>query len=297
MTGISEDTPHSAGAVDIGGRALYLEWQGSGGPTVILESGYGHSGLVWQRDVLSRGWGPAPEPRTTVFDGVAAFTRVVLYDRPGTVMPGADGLTFSRSDPAPMPRTAAALVDDLHAALTAAELTPPYVFVGHSLGGLLGRLFDARHPGEIAGMVMVDAFSPELWAGLEGALTPDEWAAMRSLEEAPRAQLQAIYPDAELLDLDTLSRVEASLTLSPMRLVVLTRGRPLSDVVPAEAVPAGFRWDVVERVAAETQAALARLSPDARQVVVPDSGHLIQLDRPDVVIAAIREVVDAVRAR
>src|SRR5262245_46851233 len=69
-----------AGLVDIGGRKLYLECHGAGSPTVILETGYRGSARVWSDDLLH------PEaPRTMVLPGVAQFTRVCAYDRPGTV--------------------------------------------------------------------------------------------------------------------------------------------------------------------------------------------------------------------
>ena len=68
-----------AGLIDIGGRRLYLECRGTGSPTVILEAGYRSPATVWSDDLLQ------PErPRTMVLEGVAAATRVCLYERPGT---------------------------------------------------------------------------------------------------------------------------------------------------------------------------------------------------------------------
>ena len=68
-----------AGLVDIGGRSLYLECRGSGSPTVILEAGFRTRADVWTEDLFQ-----PDAPRTMVFPGVAAFTRVCAYDRPGT---------------------------------------------------------------------------------------------------------------------------------------------------------------------------------------------------------------------
>jgi pimeloyl-ACP methyl ester carboxylesterase len=123
---------------------------------------------------------------------------------------------------------------------------------------------------------------------------------LEGLEQGPREELRAIYPEAELLDLDTLIEEAAAITaahpLNPMPLVVLTRGRPLSAVVPPEMVPSDFPWDTLEREALAAQQSLAALAPASRQIILPDCGHMIQLDRPDVVIETIRQVVDAVRA-
>jgi pimeloyl-ACP methyl ester carboxylesterase len=88
-----------AGLVDVGGgRRLYLECRGMGSPTVVLEAGYRSSGRVWSEDLRQSG-----APRTMVLPGVAGFTRVCAYDRPGTVAPLNDNVRPSRSDPAPQP--------------------------------------------------------------------------------------------------------------------------------------------------------------------------------------------------
>src|SRR5262245_50402638 len=147
-----------AGLVDVGGRRLYLECQGTGSPTVVLEAGGFARGDVWSRD-----WGASVGGRTMVFPAVAGFTRVCAYDRPGTtaeVPPDLDpsGTAFlpSRSDPAPMPRTARDTVPDLHALLQAASVPGPYVLVGHSIGGVFVRLYASEYPDEVVGMVLVD---------------------------------------------------------------------------------------------------------------------------------------------
>jgi hypothetical protein len=91
-----------AGFVDLeGGRRVYLECRGTGSPVVVLEAGYRSSARIWSEDHKSGA------PRTMVLAGVAAFTRVCAYDRPGTVAPLNDNVRQSRSDPVPMPRTAA----------------------------------------------------------------------------------------------------------------------------------------------------------------------------------------------
>src|SRR3954463_12378813 len=92
-----------AGLVDIGGgRRLWLECRGQGSPTVVLEAGFRTRGDLWSDDLIQ------PEaPRTMVFPGVAAFTRVCAYDRPGTTTVIDGALLPSRSDPVAMPRTAA----------------------------------------------------------------------------------------------------------------------------------------------------------------------------------------------
>jgi pimeloyl-ACP methyl ester carboxylesterase len=291
------DSRDFADLVDLGnGRRLFLECRGSGSPTVILESGYGHSGRIWDTDVLPGSWTPPEAPRTTVFDGVSAFTRVCLYDRPGTLLPSAGGFEPSRSDPVSMPRAASDMLDDLHALLTAADVSGPYVLAGHSLGGLLARLFAMRFPDAVAGMVLVDAFSAELWAGFAAALAPEHQAALERLEQEPRKELMTIYPEAEFLDLDAIVAEEIAAMqaspLPPIPAVVLSRGRLLEGAVPPEAVPSDFPWERIEQVSSEAQ---AKLIPTAQHEIAAESGHVIQLDQPELVIEAIRQVVEAVR--
>lgn len=109
-----------AGAVDIGGgRKLFLESRGAGAPVTILESGYPDDADVWNTIAL-----PPTTHGPAVLPGVAEFTRVCAYDRPGTLL---DATHLSRSTPVPMPRTAADIVSDLHALLGHANVPAPYV--------------------------------------------------------------------------------------------------------------------------------------------------------------------------
>jgi predicted alpha/beta hydrolase family esterase len=124
--------------VDMGGWSLYLQCEGTGSPTVVLDAGL-HSGhSVWAR----------------VEPSVARRTRTCSYDRSGV---GQSELRPSR--PALVP--AEQVVDELHSLLDKADVPPPYVLVGHSLGGLNAQLFTARHRRDISGLVLVDPTSLE----------------------------------------------------------------------------------------------------------------------------------------
>jgi pimeloyl-ACP methyl ester carboxylesterase len=273
--------------VDLGnGRSLYLECRGTGGPTVILEAGFRTRADVWTEDLIQ-----PDAPRTMVFQGVAAFTRVCAYDRPGTATVPEGGLSPSRSDPAPMPRTAQDSVDDLHAALQAAQVPGPYVLVGHSYGGMLVRLYASTYPDQVVGMVLVDAFSE----GLKAQLTPAQWTAYDSIFQ-PVPEALADYTDLEFTDLDTsVSQVREATTAAPLReipLVVLSRGQAMA--MPDD-LPGGLTGEGLEDAWTAEQAELAALLPDARHVIAEQSEHYIQLQQPELVLTAIQEVVNAVR--
>ena len=138
-----------------------------------------------------------------VLPGVAAFTRVCAYDRPGTigeVNPDLDphGPLFfpSRSDPVPQPRTTRDKVADLHALLRAADIRGPYVLVGHSAGGLVVRLYASMYPDEVVGMVLLDSTHEDVWLRFQEALTPAQWAEFEALTVTNQQMLDA-YPEAE----------------------------------------------------------------------------------------------------
>jgi pimeloyl-ACP methyl ester carboxylesterase len=272
-----------AGRIGLGGgRHLFLECAGRGRPVVVLEAGLRNRGDIWsvQADDGQR--------RTMVFPGVAAFTRVCAYDRPGTTV-GVD--QFSRSDPVRQPRTTKEAVADLHALLRAAKLPGPYVLVGHSTGGLIVRLYASTYPEEVAGMVLVDAI-PET---MQTSLTPANWAVYNEkvLLEPPAAL--AGYRDLETIDFVTsfeqMRRAAAARPLRDIPLVVLSHDRP--SPLPGD-LPADFK-QAVERAWGAGQDRLAALLPDARRDAATNSGHYIQLEQPRLVIDAIRQVVEAVR--
>jgi pimeloyl-ACP methyl ester carboxylesterase len=284
-----------AGLVDIGdGRRLYLECAGQGSPTVVLESGFRTRADLWSNDLIQ------PEaPRTMVFPGVAAFTRVCAYDRPGTATVTEDVLLPSRSDPVEMPRTAAGSVHDLHTLLEAADVLGPYVLVGHSYGGMLMRLYASTYPDEVVGMVLVDAFSE----GLKAQMTAEQWTAYAAIFQ-PVPEALAEYADLEFTDLDlSASQVRDATDAVPLPprpqspgvpfpLVVLSRGRPMA--MPAD-LPGGLTGEGLERAWTAEQDRLAALLPGARHVIAEESEHYIQLQQPELVIAAVQQVVDAVR--
>jgi len=126
-----EVVPVSGRMMDVGGHRLYVNCIGSGRPTVVLEAG------LWQTSTY---WGP-------IATAVATETRVCMYDRAGR----------GQSEPAPGPQDGIAIAEDLHALLAGAQESGPYLLVGHSSGGVYVRIFASQYPGEVAGMVLLDA--------------------------------------------------------------------------------------------------------------------------------------------
>src|SRR5256712_11067287 len=127
--------------VDVGGHRLYMHCTGSGSPTVVLVSGLAETSTYWG------GW---------IAPAVAQNTTVCVYDRAGQ----------GWSDPPVSPQDGVALAIDLHTLLDHAQIPGPYVLVGHSTGGAYARIFAARYPDQVAGMVMLDSQPNEAFTGL-----------------------------------------------------------------------------------------------------------------------------------
>ena len=144
------ETPRPPGRlVDIGTHRLHLHCAGDGAPTVVFDAALGASSLSW----------------SLVQPSVARVTRACAYDRAG----------FGWSEGGLMPRTAGRIADELHQLLEIAAVPGPYILVGHSYGGLVMRVFAARHAAAVAGLVLIEPAIPEEWV----TPSPEQHALIR----------------------------------------------------------------------------------------------------------------------
>jgi pimeloyl-ACP methyl ester carboxylesterase len=286
-----------AGLVDIGGRRLYLECRGTGSLTAVLENGAGLGADIWSVD-----FGELAGSEAMVMPAVAGFTRVCAYDRPGitlfvnpAVQPlaPADRPFPSRSDPAPMPRTAGDAAADLHALLGAAGVPGPYVLVGHSFGGLVVQLYARAYPDEVVGLVLVDAVHEENYPGQQALLGPTRWAeAMNFTPQPPEGLEDYLFERVDIEGSVAEGRqARATQPLRPLPLAVLSRGRPYDVPFP------DWPTEAMERIWFGLQQDLAALVPNARFIVASQAEHNIHQDQPALVIEAVRQVVVGVRDR
>ena len=249
----------------IDGRSVYLDCRGAGSPTVILEAGF-QSG--------ADGWG-------YVLDDVAGFTRVCAWDRPGIGRSPARGL-----------HSAGEAAADLRAALEAAGEVGPFIVVAHSLGGVYARVFAAANPpggraatarDAVLAFVMLDTYEPDLGVADDPALSPETRAMVAQALVDGGTMLQA----GEELDwARTLAELKPlNPTDLPAQLLFVDQHQHYGGHEPA----------VTEALIAAWYRAIAIRYPNVTLEIVP-TGHQIQLERPDLVIELVRQLVTANRA-
>lgn len=289
----TDSSDSSAGPVDIGGRSIYLTCSGEkrdGAPTVVLVSGYHDSSDVWtQSDVLGL-IGESQGP--PVFPALATSNHVCAYDRPGTLR-YIDGTPLAdRSTPVRQPRTSRDIVDELYSVLEAADVPKPYVLVGHSLGGLIVRLYAQLHPDQTHGVVFVDAFSPTAPA-VFGPLWPiyrDKWLNP-PVDQMPVTAMRSA--ESERVDLDaSVAEVLAAPPLPVKPLAVLTKTESFAGLTSLPGLPA----DQVNNRYEQAQQAIVALSPATPQIIATGSDHYIQFSQPDLVVSATELILRAVGA-
>jgi pimeloyl-ACP methyl ester carboxylesterase len=282
--------------VDIGGRTLHFLCTGSGAPTVLLEAGASAFAIDW----------------SLVQPGIARTNRVCAYDRAGS----------GWSDPRPDVETPARVVVDLHTALAAAGEKPPFVMVGASFGAIYVRLYLMDHPGDVAGLVLVDPSTEDrLFTGFQqkavtiASLTADQLRStlpasgsvpIPSRMAQTGAPFDRLPPDLYQLRIKLEQRLIASFPPSVSAAIVHesaegqraalarlleSRARPEAPIgrLPLVVLTRGQDQTGI----AESHAATARLSTNARHTVVPQAGHEIQLFVPSAVIEAIQDVAAA----
>ena len=222
--------------------------EGRGPLTVILEAGLGDTLEIWA-DV---------QPLIA-----ASCTRTIAYTRAG----------YPGSDPPSGPRDSATIVSELRWELKRRGIQPPYVLVGHSLGGLHMQYFARQYPDEIEGLLLVDSTHWDQPLDL-GPDASDAFGKRRTVLFLPWIMQR------ELID-STSAGEQVNVSPHPggVPTIVLSRTRALHGETPAS-----------QALAEKLQDEIAGAFPAARHVRVDDSGHYIQRDRPDVVVAAAREL-------
>jgi pimeloyl-ACP methyl ester carboxylesterase len=303
------DFPARGVMIDIGDRSLHLDCRGDGWPTVVIDAGAQDWSTGWQR----------PQ------GALAQHTRVCTYDRAG----------LGWSDPTPEPQDGEHMVDDLQRLLEEAAVEMPVVLVGHSLGGMLNRIYYERYPNEVAGMVLLEPGDPDqldaTFESLVGEITGEplygRWVDALAAGAARVGLVRRMYrnlmknrgyPEAEVAETKAmLVRPQAVRALaSTMRHLPVTNAqtravRTLGDIPLAVVYSSKFdEYETHFESEAERQEFRAEsfahwnylkgLSSRGREPVMIDGANHLTMVRDDKhwpqVVEVILDVVDEVRA-
>lgn len=288
--------------IEINGKNWHYQMMGEGYPTVIFDSGSGGTHLDWQ----------------VVQPEVAKFTRSLTYDRAG----------YGWSDSSSEPRTAEQAVCELRQLLKKAEIEPPYILVGMSLGGLFTRLFAYHYPEEVAGMVLVDVAHERMYEDF-----PAEWVELNkrlervlihvlpitgriglfrllvTFDSLPMAAglfqrfppsirplAKAMYSHTQFGKAFAQESAAVSVSMNQVEQARMTKPFPNIPLIVLSAGKTDF--DITQEVLEKLQklhAELANESPQGVHIIAHESGHVIQLDDPKLVTDTIRQVVEKVR--
>jgi pimeloyl-ACP methyl ester carboxylesterase len=292
-------TPPAGKIFTVGGLAMHIHCLGDGTPTIVLEAGVGAWSTHW----------------THVQRPISERARVCLYDRPG----------LGWSERSQMPLTVQQRAQSLHDLLAAAGEQPPYVLVGHSLGGYLARIFVETYPDDVAGLVLADSAHEDQWeafpAELRSIMTQSisqmkmaVWMARFAFFRITEVPAQGLPTADQERQAQTLTKsatffatlreefeagfssipsaVKQTGSLGDTPLLVITAGKSANSYCALDGGP-GPNCNETQIVWDRLQRDLVSLSNTSRQVVLPDSSHAIHIDEPDRVAELILEFVDS----
>jgi pimeloyl-ACP methyl ester carboxylesterase len=293
--------------IDIGRRcSLYLLEKGSGGPTVLFESGIAATNLNWSR----------------IQENVSQFTHTASYDRGG----------LGWSSPASSVRTPGNIAIELHAMLEAAGIKPPYVLVGHSFGGLVMRRYALLYPEDVAGVVLVDPMRCEEWPPLDptkqatldrGRKLTGYAIPIAGCGVARLVVTSLLCRSGRLSNFlagaagtggrHVLGRIKDEVGKMPQEMWPMVAAhwsrpsyyagmcshvgavpetvREMQDADPIHGIPVMLLTP--DQSSPLCEGSLSRIGDNVQQLIAPASAHWVHLDQPELVVDSIRAMVIA----
>lgn len=235
--------------VNINGTELYYEHNGNSNDklTIVFESGYGWDLNNWN----------------TIRNEVSKVANIFMYDRDGV----------GKSAKSIKPKHSIQIIENLRSLLQKLDIKPPYIFIGHSFGGINVRLYASNFPEEVVGVILLDS------------VHEDQNKKMISLftKKVQEEYLGQFTVEASLSEFEeSLEQVRSS-NLGNVPLIVMTGGTQLHHTIQSMTV-----WMQFQRE-------LANLSSNSTHLIVKDAGHAIHIDHPQPVINAIIKMLEIVR--
>jgi pimeloyl-ACP methyl ester carboxylesterase len=271
--------------VEVGGYKLHMieEGQNHNGPTVIIETGSGETSFGW-RSIQSE---------------IAKFARVITYDRAG----------YGSSDASLLVRTSENIIKELHTMLHNSGVPTPYILVGHSFGGLNMQLFASTYSDEVAGVILVDSLNEkdfqktsvtlyensmnyvmkskkimESYFGIKRLMSDLGIHKIKAMRLPTKFVVSDINERSHFADdAEQLRQVDQSLGDKP--LIVISAGKPWPGEENAD----------LNSVWPKLQADLVKKSLRGKQMIAERSGHRINVEQPEIIVDAVRDMVAELR--
>ena len=248
----------------IRGKQQHILDVGTGKPAVVFVSGFGDRVSSWmhvQRDV-------------------AKLTRTISYDRAG----------LGESEMLSANRSLDTLISELNELLKNENVEPPYILVGHSYGGHIIRYFAHRHPRQVAGLVLVDASVEYMEEEFKRTRTPSE---IRSYDSLSRHGRDPNWPDGVRREADYFKQNN-----NRMKGIRFDKDIPATIITAMKTPESSFKFlQGTDTIKVNLHRRWVAESPHLKLVFANNSGHYIQFDEPQVVIAEIAAFVNIQRGR
>lgn len=260
---------------DIGGYRIHIQCLGEGSPTVIIDTGLGDDSSDWQG----------------ILQQSSQLSRTCVYDRPG----------YAWSDYGPRPRNSKRIAYELALLLKQAHILPPYILVGHSFGGYNLRLFAASHPDDVVGLILVESSHERQYDRLNIKLPPPYKGRRNIIITAKAKKNSTNNPKPQILRdhaYRTASEEISALSESSRQVQQLGNTPTVPLIVISRGKAEWYGNDNArnrEKIWIELQQDLSRLSPISQHIFAHRSGHDIPQQQPEIIIAAIADMIDLVR--
>jgi pimeloyl-ACP methyl ester carboxylesterase len=271
--------------VDIGGYKLHINTSGQGNLSVVCDAGLSGTSLGW----------------TLVQTEVSKFTRVCSYDRAG----------YSWSDPSPLKRTSANIATELYALLKKNDIPAPYLLVGHSFGGANVLLFAHLYPQETLGVILVDSVHEDMLSDsppppyaffdsptIQWILSLIGFKRLKGPSKEIEAMFNPLPPKIQAAYIAQMNKTRYEETVN-QEMDALNES--LSQVgertiflhCPLTVITAGIIFNNEEgKRWKQLQNKLLSKSKYAKQIVAENSDHMINHHQPEIIVNAIREMID-----
>ena len=211
--------------------------------------------------IMDAGYGDFSKAWNSVLREISMLSSVLIYDRAG----------LGKSEKSSNPRTSREMVKELKELLSEAQIKPPYILVGHSFGGVNMRMFATEYTNEVSGLVLIDS-TPEHYR--------ERFLPTMSQNFQQAYNKQFVYEGNYDEFMESLKQLKETRKKLNVPLIVLSAGKKAHYSIESQGL-----WN-------EMQREILEISSDGELIIAENSPHYIQNDEPEVVVSAIKKLVE-----